>query len=110
MKDRQIYYRKKEGKTIIEGKENTKTIFILTLPEPETLLNELIEKSSFFTQEKGLKILEKIKRLDFKPNKAQKQSDKVRLPNITRTLEKDESKEENDITEEQSAELWEITK
>lgn len=66
MKRRRIYYRKKNHKTIIEGKRNGKTIFIWTLPDPEILVRSILLKSSFLIGEKIQKILQKIQRLDYK--------------------------------------------
>jgi len=72
---KQVYYRRKDKSIVIEGKSKGKSILIWTLPAPESLLNEIISKSSFFTNEKGMKIIEKLKRLDERPDKAIKCSD-----------------------------------
>lgn len=85
MKDRQIYYRKKEKSIIIEGKQDGKSIYFWTLPNPEKLLNLIIENSSLFTQEKANKILENIKRLDFREPKVKMGRRIVRIIPITRT-------------------------
>lgn len=66
MKQRQIYYRRKENKTVIEGKINGRSQYIWTLPEPEELIEILSVKASLFPQEKSTKMMEKIKRLDFR--------------------------------------------
>jgi len=77
MKPRRIYYRKKgKCKTIIEGKQNGKTIFIWTLPDPEILIKEILAKSSFLPLEKSQKLIKKVQRLDFKENKDKKESQK----------------------------------
>lgn len=89
MKERQIYYRKKDKHIIIEGKKDGNSVFIWTLPKPEILINLLIEKASFFEREKSLKILDKIKRLDYKPDKNNNKDIEVRLLNIKRNPEKD---------------------
>jgi hypothetical protein len=85
MKPRKIYYRRKGKSIIIEGKENSKSILIWTLPKPDKLLDYLIDKittkdpltkepqssqkeSSYFQEEKWKKIQEKLKRLDIKHN------------------------------------------
>lgn len=63
MKERKIYYSRKNKKIIIEGKRKGKTIYLYTLPSPDKLL-----KSLNFTKEKLDKILEKVSRLDYKDN------------------------------------------
>lgn len=86
MKKRKIYYRKKGKSIIIEGKKKGKSIFILTLPNPEKLLDALFRRidpytisplskqkeASFLTIEKATKIREKVKRLDYKQEKGAK--------------------------------------
>jgi len=91
MKKRRIYYRKKKGHIIIEGKSGGKTIYILTLPKPEKLLDALEpenerqnhstkvslriqKKSSFLTREKWLEIVKKVYRLDYKQSLGSKPS------------------------------------
>lgn len=64
-----MYWRRKEGKIIAEGKIKNKTIYLFQLPDPE-----IVAKSSFFTREKQAKILEKISRLDYKSKNKQKQT------------------------------------
>ncbi len=71
MKQRKIYYSRKAGKIVCEGKRNNKTIYLFTIPYPEKLL-----ESSLFAKEKVLKIMEKISRLDFKKNKGEKEGEK----------------------------------
>ncbi|GAH45798.1 unnamed protein product [marine sediment metagenome] len=61
MRERKTYWRRKEHKIIAEGKQNNKTIFLFTLPTPET-----VAKSSLFTEEKQVRIMEKIHRLDYR--------------------------------------------
>lgn len=87
MNPRQIYWRRKEGKIIAEGKIKNKTIYLFQLPAPE-----IVVKSSLFTKEKQAKILEKISRLDYRPPKQKNNTQKVRSLNITRTQEKDDKK------------------
>jgi hypothetical protein len=114
MKPRRIYYRRKGSKIIIEGKERGKSVLIWTLPDPENLLLGISEKASFFTQEKALKISEKVKRLDFKDDKQKTDDSKVLIRTIKRTDEKDavqeNSEEKKQVTEKERAFLWEITK
>jgi len=86
MKQRNLYYRRKGNKIIVEGKMNKKTIFLFTLPEPSKLLN-----ASFLTEEKIAKINEKIKRLDYRSEKKTKEASKVRTTDIIRTSEKDDN-------------------
>ena len=79
MKPRQVYWRRKEGKIIAEGKIKNKTIYLFQLPDPEKFIRRLCDinlgrpkyknKSSFLTKEKLLKIIEKINRLDLRPQK-----------------------------------------
>ncbi len=61
---RKITYRKKKGKIIIEGKAKGETVYIYTLPPPEQLINQLLLKKSFITEEKIEFIMQKIQRLD----------------------------------------------
>ena len=89
MKERKLYYRRKENSIIIEGKADGKSILIWTLPDPEKLLEGIEENSSFFTQEKWEKILEKLERLDIRSHKKSKGSPKVPSIIINRSLEKD---------------------
>lgn len=85
MKKRKIYYRRKQGKIIAEGKIKNKTIFLFTLPEPEKLV-----KSSLFTQEKRVKIMEKINRLDKVESKKRKVGSEVRTTAIMGNSQKDD--------------------
>lgn len=105
---KQIYYRRKEKSIVIEGKEDGKSVLIWTLPDPEDLLSELLQKASFFSQEKGEKIVEKMKRLDSRPNKQEKVYTKVPTITITRTPEKDAV--QTQISEEDRKKLWEMTR
>jgi len=91
MKTRKIYWRRKEGKIIAEGKRNNKTIFLFTLPEPE-----IVAKSSLFEYEKQAKILEKISRLDYKEDNNKKQHQEVRPIKIIGSFQKDDLDEEID--------------
>jgi len=100
MKPHQIYYRRKEGKIIAEGKIKNKTIYLFQLPGPEEFIRRLydmnlatpkyIKKSSLFTKEKQSKILEKINRLDYRPVKQKSSTSKVRTIKIVRTPKIDE--------------------
>jgi|TARA_Y100000310_G_scaffold3308_1_gene4233 hypothetical protein len=90
MKQKQTYYRRKEGKIIAEGKMKGKTIFLFTVPDVESIL-----KPSFFKREKIDKIMEKIKRLDNRPEKKKVNTAKVHPIKIIRTSEKDEKKEQD---------------
>lgn len=71
MKKRKIYYRRKQGKIIAEGKRKNKTIYLFTIPEPEILI-----KSSLFTQEKREKLMEIISRLDINEKRSKKNDKK----------------------------------
>lgn len=89
MRGRQIYYRRK-GKTIaIEGKQNKKSLLIWTLPNDPEQLIEILAKASFFKAEKQAKIEQKIKRLDFRTEKVQKQAEEIQTTKIMRTESKD---------------------
>ena len=50
---RKVYYRRKEGKIIAEGKMNNKTIFLFTVPE----VSKLAESSLFAEEKKSNSIL-----------------------------------------------------
>ena len=71
MKTRKIYYSRKKGKIVCEGKQKKRTIYLFTIPAPEKLVN-----SSLFTQEKQAKINEKINRLDYKDQNKKKRTKK----------------------------------
>lgn len=66
---RRIYYRKKNKKIIIEGKKNSKTIYLWTLPNPEMFIRELCRKASYFPKDKANKIMQILVRLDYKTRK-----------------------------------------
>lgn len=102
MKQRKIYWRRKQGKIIAEGKRNNKTIFLFTLPEPE-----VVAKSSLLPIEKRDKILEKISRLDIKSDNDTKASPEVRTINIRGTPEKDDLDEDPFDLNEELTELTE---
>lgn len=106
-KERAMYYRKKNGGVVIEGREGRKAVLIWTLPPPSKLLPIIISNPSLFTKEKWGKIAEKIKRLDYQSKRPKNTSPKVRLPHIRRTPRKDGTIQ---ITQEQSKDLWEVTK
>ncbi len=59
MKERRIYYSRKNKRIIIEGKQNNETIYLYGLPDPIKLL-----KSLNIEEEKKAKIFDKISRLD----------------------------------------------
>jgi len=92
MKQKQIYYRRKGGKIVAEGKKKGKTIYLFTVPDVETIL-----KSSFFTREKVDKILDKVKCLDNRPEKKKISTPKVHPIKIIRTPEKDDKEKLNEI-------------
>ena len=115
-KERQIYYRRKDKSIVIEGKQDGKSVLIWTLPNDPTSLLEFLTKASYFEREKADKMIEKVSRLDFRPEKASKDSTDVRLVNINRNAEKDalEQKQTEEIkhtiTEEESKALWDLSK
>src|SRR3990167_10008383 len=86
---KKIYYRRKNKKIIMEGKQDNKTILIWTLPEPEELFNIIIGKSSFLSAEKLSKINEKIQRLDIRQIKYYKDISNIPLIKIKRSQKKD---------------------
>tara|TARA_R110000765_G_scaffold194912_1_gene300464 strand:- start:1174 stop:1506 length:333 start_codon:yes stop_codon:yes gene_type:complete len=96
MKDRKLYWRRKENRIILEGKRNNKTIYIWTLPEPQRFFNEILSKSSYLSKEKLDKISEKINRLDYKTEEGKKKPIKVRTTEIIRTPKLDDKEEEWD--------------
>lgn len=102
---KQIYYRRKGKAMVIEGRSNQKPILIWTLPDPKELLEALMEKSSYFSQEKSEKINQKLKRLDPSPGRPSKVSPKVLIPVIKRTPENDEVV----LDESMKEKLWEIS-
>ncbi|MBM3191441.1 MAG: hypothetical protein FJZ63_02140 [Chlamydiae bacterium] len=120
MKQRKIYYRRKNRSIIIEGKQDGKSVLIWTLPKPQDLLQEIMPKASFFTQEKAEKIRQKIERLDFGEEEEEKQDQEVRTRIIKRTSEKDAKSEDlalkekenvdtrREITEEERKQLAEM--
>ncbi len=68
MKQRKIYYSRKNKRIVIEGKRRNKTIYLYTLPEPIKLLESLNLKEGKFQ-----KIMEKVSRLDYKDNGGSKE-------------------------------------
>ena len=64
MNPRKIYYSRKNKRIVIEGKIKNKTIYIFTLPEPLKLIESLNLPSEKFD-----KLMEKINRLDSRPDK-----------------------------------------
>ena len=61
---KQLYYSKKGKLTVIVGKKGTERILIWTLPSPEKLIDGMLSKVSFFSNEKEQKVIEKLKYLD----------------------------------------------
>ena len=108
MKERKIYYRNKEHKTIIEGKLNGKTYYIWTLPSPEKLIFQILAKSSYLTKEKLAEIIKKFECLDIKEDKPKKEQSKVPILQIMRSSDKDDN--QTIISEEDKKKLWEMTK
>ena len=88
MKQRKIYWRRKEGKIVAEGKHKNKTIYLFQLPSIE-----FVAKSSLFTQEKQQKIMEKISRLDYLDKQPNKQEKELRTTKITRSFENDDKED-----------------
>lgn len=108
MKPRRIYYRRKAKSIVIEGVASGKPILIWTLPKPEKLLDELMEKSSIFSPEKKENVSFKLQRLDIKLERDPKPKPKVPLTKVVRTPENDG--EPAEITQEQNVDIWELTK
>ena len=94
MKDRKLYWRRKENKIILEGKRNNKTIYLWTIPSPQKFFNEILLKSSYLSKEKLDKISEKISRLDYKTEEGKKKPIKVRTTEIIRSPELDDKEDE----------------
>ena len=98
MKERKLYWRRKNNRICLEGKgKKSRTIYLWTLPPPEKFLKEILLKSSFLTEERKEKMREKINRLEYRDYKVNKRGIKVRTIKITRTPEKDTK--EDDIDE-----------
>ncbi len=110
MNPKRIYYRRKAGSIIIEGKVGKKTVLIWTLPKDPTILMSFLEMASFFPKEKQEKINEKINSLDSKSKRRSKGSPKVRTTNLTRRFEKDTFDEEEEEEFESPDELIEELK
>lgn len=89
MKPRRIYYRRKQGNIIIEGRSKKKTEHIKTLPKDPLKLLEIMRKASYIPEEKFQNIMEKINRLEPKAERRVKGSPKVRTTVIVRTPERD---------------------
>ena len=94
MKDRKLYWRRKENRIILEGKRNNKTIYLWTIPQPQRFFNEILSKSSYLSKEKLDKINEKINRLDYKTEEGKKKPIKVRTTEIIRSSKLDDKEEE----------------
>ena len=95
MKQRKIYYRRKGGKIVAEGKMNNKTIFLFKIPKTEEVL-----KSPFFSQEKRAKIMEKISRLDYKTEKVKKEPQEVRIIEIMSSSENGDEEDDFSVDDE----------
>ena len=112
MNTKRIFYRRKAGGIVIEGKCKGKGVLIWTLPrDPIKLLSFLIE-ASYFPKEKQANISQKINSLDSKSKKRTKGSPKVRTTNLIRNSKNDydkevEEEEEFDSPDELSKELGE---
>lgn len=132
---RKINYRNKGDSIIIEGKQKGKRVFIWTLPDPEALINLLLENESYFPIEKINKIKSKLAGLDTMTKKPKNPSPKVLLITTMRTFEKDSNNSDSpevttfsipssislnsppentekkrELTEQEIKELWELTK
>jgi len=94
MKDRKLYWRRKENRIILEGKRNNKTIYLWTIPTPQKFFNEILSKSSYLSKEKLEKISEKINRLDYKVERDKKNPSEVLTTEIIRSPEKDDNIDE----------------
>jgi hypothetical protein len=95
MRPRQIYYRRKDKSITIEGKRHGKGVHLWTLPDAEKFLVSLIKEVSLLTEEKKEKIMEKMKCLDYKPEKKKKAPQKIHTTIINRTQKKDTADEED---------------
>ncbi len=91
MINKRLYYRRKAGGIIIEGKSKNKTILIWTLPSNPYHLLLYMKMASFFSSKKQANIDRKIDSLDFKSKRKSKGSPKVRTINIRRTFKKDDN-------------------
>ncbi len=89
MKKRQIYYSRKAGSIVIEGRRKNQTIYLYKLPEPLKLLESLN-----INKEKKDKIMEKIQSLNVLELKPKKSGEKVRAIKIIRT---EKNNDEEDI-------------
>jgi len=97
MKERKLYWRRKGDRICLEGKgKKSKTIYLWTLPAPAKFIKEILLKSSYLTQEKKEKIMEKINRLGYRDYKVNQRGVKVRTTKITRTPEKDAKEDDKD--------------
>lgn len=104
---------------IIEGKQDGKSVLIWTLPDPQKLLDGILENSSFITQEKSEKIYQKLERLDLRDKKQRKPRQEVRLLDINRNpeldanmpkLEETASSSKEGLSEDLKKIAWEISK
>jgi len=77
MKNRKLFYRKKGKATVISGKHNGITTDILTLPNPNKLIDKNFDLVSFISKEKMLKIIQKIECLDINDKSLKKEDKEV---------------------------------
>jgi hypothetical protein len=85
MKQRKVYYSRKAGRIVAEGKRNNKTIYLFVIPSIPKLL-----ESSLFSEEKKAVIMGKYQSLDTIQEKLPKQPEKLRAIKIARTQEVDD--------------------
>ncbi len=69
MKLRNIYLRKKNKKTILEGQKSKKPVYFMTIPEANKFFLKILLESSFLTEEKKQELRQKFNSLDYKQNK-----------------------------------------
>ena len=97
MNPKNMYYRRKEGGIVIEGKtKEGKNILITTLPRDPNILLSFMIKESYFNKEKSVKINQKIDSLLLKSQRRSKGSPKVRTTNLTRSSKNDYEEEEEE--------------
>jgi len=97
MKERKLYWRRKGDRICLEGKgKKSRTIYLWTLPAPAKFIKEILLKSSYLTQEKKEKIMEKVSRLEYREHKTTKMGLKVRTTEIIRSPKKDAKEDEID--------------
>ncbi len=87
MKPRRIYFRKKLNAIAIEGKCKGESLHIYTLGTAQKHLIKLLENADFFTEEKRVEIIQKLRRIDIKRGREKNHSPKVPTLIIKRTQE-----------------------